>query len=155
MGLVGRERWLAQRFHGCALPWVCASHCTSGPDRYDSCDTRPFAWAGWIASRRTRQGGEMDEQPEGGGPDDGMGETESVLTLVCLTCGQEYYFTSEQPPAGLSCEKCGSTVFREFFASERMGEAAQDFDDTTARDLDPDDAEGEALPGDVLDLNRD
>lgn len=96
----------------------------------------------------------MDNQVEGGAPSEGSSGGESVLTLVCLTCGQEYYFTAEPPPSGLRCERCGSSVFREFFTSEQKDDAAQDFEDTTARSLDPDDAEGESLPGDVLDLNR-
>ncbi|HUE96773.1 MAG TPA: hypothetical protein VMN39_08940 [Longimicrobiaceae bacterium] len=33
-------------------------------------------------------------------------------------------------------------------------EAAADFRDSTDRDLDADDAEGDTLPGDVMDLNR-
>lgn len=81
--------------------------------------------------------------------------SEGVLTLVCLTCGTEYHFSDARPPAGMSCEKCGSTVFRDFFSPQENDEAARDFTDSTDRDLDADDAEGESLPGDVLDLNRD
>jgi hypothetical protein len=86
-----------------------------------------------------------------GGP--GSGE-EGVLTLVCFKCGTEYYFADTEPPGGLSCEKCQNTVFRSFLSNED-DEVAADFADSTARDLDPDDAEGETMPGDVLDLNRD
>lgn len=80
---------------------------------------------------------------------------EGVLTLVCLKCGTEYYFTDSRPPSGMQCEKCKSGVFREFFSPPGDDEAANDFTDTTARAMDPDDAEGETLPTDVLDLNRD
>jgi hypothetical protein len=80
--------------------------------------------------------------------------SEGVLTLVCLQCGAEYYFDTEPPPAEMTCEKCGGTVFRSFFSPREGAEAAQDFEDSTARDLDPDDAEGEAMPGDVLDLDN-
>ena len=76
-----------------------------------------------------------------------------VLTKVCLTCGQEYYLTAASGDGKLVCEKCGSTVFRDFFTPTQPDEAAQDFADTTGRDLDPDDAEGDALPGDVIDLD--
>lgn len=82
-------------------------------------------------------------------------EDEGVLTLVCLKCGHEYYFADGSPPEGMTCEKCGNGVFRDFYSPAEGDEAAEDFNDTTARDLDPDDAEGETLPGDVLDLNRD
>ena len=76
-----------------------------------------------------------------------------VLTKVCLTCGQEYYLTAESAAGALACEKCGSTVFRDFFTHTEGDEAAEDFADTTGRDLDPDDAEGDAMPGDVIDLD--
>lgn len=80
---------------------------------------------------------------------------EGVLTMVCVKCGTEYHFADAPPPEGMSCEKCGSEVFRDFFTPEANAEAAEDFDHSTARDLDPDDAEGDTLPGDVMDLNRD
>lgn len=83
------------------------------------------------------------------------GDEGGVLTLVCLKCGQEYYFADGVPPAGMTCEKCGNGVFRDFYSPAQDSEAADDFDDTTARDLDPDDAEGDTLPGDILDLNLD
>jgi hypothetical protein len=76
-----------------------------------------------------------------------------VLTLVCEMCGKDYFFEDEQPPAGMKCEKCGSTVFRTFH-DHRGDEAADDFRDTTARDLHPDDPEGDVLPGDVMDLDN-
>jgi hypothetical protein len=77
-----------------------------------------------------------------------------MLTLVCERCGKDYFFDNgEPPPQGLACEKCGGTVFRSFHDS--VGdEAADDFRDSTERDTDPDDAEGEVMPGDLLDLNR-
>jgi hypothetical protein len=84
-------------------------------------------------------------------PDDAEGAR--VLTLVCFKCGTEYFFADDPPPAEMSCEKCGNSVFRSFY-SGASSEALQDFEDTTARDLDPDDAEGDAFPGDVLDLDR-
>ena len=80
---------------------------------------------------------------------------EGVLTLVCFTCGKEYFFTDTAPPEGISCEKCGGTVFRNFFTPAADDEVARDFEDSTARDLDPDDAEGDTMPGDIIDLNRD
>ena len=79
---------------------------------------------------------------------------EGVLTLVCFTCGKEYYFADAPPPEGISCEKCGGTVFRSFYSPTENDEAARDFEDTTGRSLDPDDPEGDTLPGDLIDLNR-
>lgn len=82
----------------------------------------------------------------------GSGEDEGVLTLVCFKCGNEYYFAEGAPPPELKCEKCGNGVFRSFF-SPRGDEVTADFEESTDRDLDPDDAEGDSSPGDVLDLN--
>lgn len=79
---------------------------------------------------------------------------EGVLTLVCFKCGTEYHFGDQEPPEQLTCEKCGNAVFRSFF-SPVDDEAAQDFEDSTARDLDPDDPATETAPGDIADLNRD
>ncbi|CAN5711005.1 hypothetical protein BH23GEM6_BH23GEM6_23060 [soil metagenome] len=78
---------------------------------------------------------------------------EGVLTLVCLQCGKEYFFTDTAPPDGITCEKCGGSVFRNFFSAEG-DEVADNFRDETERDLDPDDPEGDTLPGDLIDLNR-
>lgn len=90
------------------------------------------------------------DNPAGNAATDPHGQ---VLTLVCETCGKDYFFDKEPPPAGMSCQKCGGTVFRSFHAS--VGdEAADDFRDSTERDLDPDDAEGDVMPGDVMDLNN-
>lgn len=88
------------------------------------------------------------DQGEEGAADEG------VLTLVCLKCGKEYYFEGSAPSGEVHCEKCGSDVFRSFFSPSEEDEVARDFTDSTDRDLDPDDAEGDTLPGDVLDLNR-
>ncbi len=92
------------------------------------------------------------DNPAGDAPR-GREPVAAVLTLVCETCGKDYFYEDEQPPAGLACEKCGGTVFRSFHDS--VGdEAADDFRDSTDRDLRPDDPEGDVLPGDVMDLNR-
>lgn len=83
----------------------------------------------------------------------GREPVQEVLTLVCEQCGKDYFFEDEEPPADMECEKCGSTVFRAFDTT--VGdEASDDFRDSTERDLDPDDAEGDTLPGDLMDLNR-
>ena len=88
-----------------------------------------------------------------GDPPGGSEPRGQVLTLVCETCGKDYFFDDTQPEPGMACEKCGGTVFRSFHESTG-DEAADDFRDTTDRDLDPDDAEGDVMPGDVMDLNN-
>lgn len=114
--------------------------------------------AGMVSDRD--KGGSMADDP-GGRDDPEAGPAESdesgseggVLTRVCLTCGKEYFFSEYEPPAGMLCERCGGSIFRSFFTAGGGDEAARDFEDSTARDLDPDDAEGDALPGDVIDLD--
>lgn len=82
-------------------------------------------------------------------------ENDDVLTLICLKCGTDYRFSGGEAPADLVCEKCGNKVFRPFESHTESDEAADDFTETTDRDLDTDEAEGDTQPGDVLDLNRD
>ncbi|MBD0319910.1 MAG: hypothetical protein ICV87_06240 [Gemmatimonadetes bacterium] len=77
----------------------------------------------------------------------------AVLTLICENCGKDYFFEDEQPEPGMTCTKCGASVFRSFY-TQVGDEAADDFRDSTERDLDTDDPEGDVLPGDILDLNR-
>ena len=92
------------------------------------------------------------DQPRDNAGDAGEPRGE-VLTLVCETCGKDYFFDGTQPEPGMASEQCGGTVFRS--VHENVGdEAADDFRDSTERDLDPDDAEGDVMPGDVMDLNN-
>ncbi|HEY0019518.1 MAG TPA: hypothetical protein VGC13_24665 [Longimicrobium sp.] len=118
---------------------------TNEQGRYDSgTDAGPAQYAGATDEPRDNPAGD----PPGGSEPRGQ-----VLTLVCETCGKDYFFEDEQPEPGMACEKCGGTVFRSFHDS--VGdEAADDFRDSTERDLDPDDAEGDVMPGDVMDLNN-
>lgn len=118
---------------------------TNPQGRYDSgTDSGPAQYAG--ATDQPRANPAVDP------PRGGESPTE-VLTLVCENCGKDYFFEDEPPPENLKCEKCGAGVFRSFHTS--VGdEAADDFRDSTERDLDPDDAEGDVLPGDVMDLNN-
>lgn len=107
-------------------------------------DAGPAQYAGATDSPRDNPTG---DEPIGSEP---RGQ---VLTLVCETCGKDYFFDDTEPEPGMACEKCGGTVFRSFH--ETVGdEAADDFRDTTERDLAPDDAEGDVMPGDVMDLNN-
>jgi hypothetical protein len=103
-----------------------------------------------MAQERNDPAGAEPEQPRENPAGAPRGE---VLTLVCEMCGKDYFFEDEQPPEGMKCEKCGSTVFRTFH-DHGGDEAADDFRDTTARDLHPDDPEGDVLPGDVMDLDN-
>lgn len=79
---------------------------------------------------------------------------DGVLVQVCLECGKEYLFDEEQPPADLTCEKCGNSVFRSFFSVRGYDEVEADFQRSTERDLAPNDTEADVTRGDVMDLNN-
>lgn len=103
---------------------------------------------GWGMNDRMDSRGKV--APDTGSPSDG---NEGILTKVCVKCGREYYSSDGEPDPDLACGKCGNTVFREYFTHEADDEASEDFRAATERDLAPDDAEGETLPGDLLDLD--
>jgi hypothetical protein len=75
-----------------------------------------------------------------------------IVTLVCLTCGKEKYFTREVP-AAVSCEQCGSTVFRTFATPTEPDEAAIDALEAQARSMAYGDSSPDTTPGDVQDLD--
>jgi DNA-directed RNA polymerase subunit RPC12/RpoP len=79
---------------------------------------------------------------------------DGVLVQVCLECGKEYLFDEQQPPASMTCEKCGNTVFRSFFEVRGYDEVEADFRASTERDLAPNDTESDVTRADILDLNR-
>lgn len=57
-----------------------------------------------------------------------------IVTLICLTCGKERFFT-QSVPAAVSCSQCGSTVFRTFDTPTEPDEAAIDALESQARSL--------------------
>jgi len=75
-----------------------------------------------------------------------------IVTLVCLTCGKEKFFTSEVP-ADVSCEQCGSTVFRTFATPTEPDEAAIDALEAQARSMAYGDSSPDTTPTDVQDLD--
>src|ERR671913_159202 len=48
-----------------------------------------------------------------------------IVSMVCITCGNERSFT-RQVPMTLTCDKCGGTVFREFDTPTVPDEATLD-----------------------------
>ena len=77
-----------------------------------------------------------------------------VLVQVCLSCGKEYMYDNQEPPENLQCEKCGSTVFRSFFADTREDDVAEDFRESTERDVSTTDPATEVTRGDLHDLSN-
>jgi hypothetical protein len=75
-----------------------------------------------------------------------------IVTLVCLTCGKEKFFTREVP-AAVSCEQCGSTVFRTFATPTEPDEAAIDALEAQARSMAYGDSSPETTRDDVRDLD--
>lgn len=95
----------------------------------------------------------MAESDDRAAADRGRPAGGDVLLLVCMKCGTEYGFEDESPPDDLKCEKCGNEVFREFTDSVRADEARDSFEEETERDMDTDDAAGDATRQDLHDLN--
>ena len=75
-----------------------------------------------------------------------------VTTLVCLTCGKEKFFTQEVP-AAVSCEQCGSTVFRTFDTPTEPDEAVIDALEAQARSMAYGDSSPDTTRGDLRDLD--
>lgn len=79
---------------------------------------------------------------------------DGVLVQVCVECGKEYMFENEEPPDELTCDKCGNTVFRAFYAAPDGDEAAEDFRESTERDLLTTDSASDVTRGDLHDLGN-
>jgi hypothetical protein len=75
-----------------------------------------------------------------------------IVTLVCLTCGKEKFFTTEVP-AAVSCDQCGSTVFRTFATPTEPDEAAIDALEAQARSMAYGDSSPDTTQDDVRDLD--
>jgi len=76
-----------------------------------------------------------------------------LVTLVCLTCGKERFFTQDVP-AAVTCEQCGSTVFRTFATPTEPDEAAIDALEAQARSMAYGDSSPDTTIGDVSDLGQ-
>jgi hypothetical protein len=79
-------------------------------------------------------------------------ETRGVVTLVCLTCGKEKYFTHDVPAAA-TCDQCGGTVFRTFSTPTEPDDAAIDALESQARSIGYGDSSPDTTRGDVSDLD--
>jgi len=76
-----------------------------------------------------------------------------LVTLVCLTCGKERFFTQDVP-AAVTCEQCGSTVFRTFATPTEPDEAAIDALEAQARSMAYGDSSPDTTIADVSDLGQ-
>jgi hypothetical protein len=75
-----------------------------------------------------------------------------LLTLVCITCGLERYF-SDPPPERVQCTRCAGTVFRNYFTPTEPDEATQDQLQSTARSLSWDDEVRSVSDDELRDLD--
>ena len=75
-----------------------------------------------------------------------------VVTLVCLTCGNEH-FHDRAVPSSAKCEKCGGTVFRQFDTPTEPDEASIAQLEEQARSIALDDVSPQTAPDDVRDLD--
>jgi DNA-directed RNA polymerase subunit RPC12/RpoP len=78
---------------------------------------------------------------------------DGMLTLVCITCGKELFFTST-PPKDEPCPKCGSTVFRSFFTPTQRDDATESMLEDTSRSIALDSAPTDSPKGDLRDLDH-
>ncbi len=76
-----------------------------------------------------------------------------IVTLVCLTCGNERHF-DDAVPSSLKCEKCGGTVFRTFATPTEPDEASLSQLEAQSRSMSYGDPSPDTSAGDLLDLDH-
>lgn len=76
-----------------------------------------------------------------------------LLTLVCLTCGNRKDY-EDTPPERVVCERCGGTVFRNFFTPTDEDEATISQLEETARSVALDEESPDTSVDDLRDLNN-
>ena len=79
-------------------------------------------------------------------------ETNGLVTLVCITCGAEQFF-SRSVPQSTVCDKCGSTVFRTFATPTEPDDATIAALEEQARSVSYGDPSPDSTRGDVRDLD--
>jgi predicted nucleic-acid-binding Zn-ribbon protein len=79
-------------------------------------------------------------------------ESEGLVTLVCITCGNEKFFETAVPNH-VKCDKCGGTVFRTFETPTRADDATIAALEEQARSISYGDSSPDTMPGDVRDLD--
>jgi hypothetical protein len=81
-----------------------------------------------------------------------QGEPRGIVTLVCLTCGNEKFYDNSVPQS-TTCDKCGSTVFRTFATPTEPDEVSIATLEEQARSIGYGDSSPDTMPGDVRDLD--
>lgn len=75
-----------------------------------------------------------------------------LVSLVCVTCGNEYSY-DQAVPDHVKCDKCGGTVFRQFATPTEPDEATIAQLEEQARSIALDDDAPDNTAGDVRDLD--
>lgn len=75
-----------------------------------------------------------------------------LITLVCLTCGNEKFYDTAVPNA-VTCDKCGGTVFRTFATPTEPDDATVATLEEQARSISYGDPSPDTSAGDVRDLD--
>jgi DNA-directed RNA polymerase subunit RPC12/RpoP len=73
--------------------------------------------------------------------------------MVCITCGAEQFFDTAVP-SSITCEKCGSTVFRQFATPTEPDEATISQLEEQARSISYGDSSPETSPDEVRELGN-
>jgi hypothetical protein len=75
-----------------------------------------------------------------------------LITLVCITCGNEKFY-DQQVPDSVKCDKCGGSVFRSFATPTEPDEASIAALDEQARSISYGDSSPDTTMGDLRDLD--
>jgi len=75
-----------------------------------------------------------------------------IITLVCITCGNEKFY-DEVVPDAVKCEKCGGTVFRNFATPTEPDDASIAQLEEQARSIGYGDSSPDTTAGDLRDLD--
>ena len=75
-----------------------------------------------------------------------------IVTLICLTCGNEKYYDTAVPDS-VKCDKCGGTVFRSFATPTEPDDASIAQLEEQARSISYGDSSPDTTQSDVRDLD--
>ena len=75
-----------------------------------------------------------------------------LITLVCITCGNEKFYDQAVPNAVI-CEKCGGTVFRNFATPTEPDDASIAQLEEQARSISYGDSSPDTTASDLRDLD--
>ena len=92
------------------------------------------------------------QEKEGNREARGDREVAAVTTMVCITCGNEKFFDGAVPDT-LSCDTCGSGVFRQFTTPTEPDEATIAQLEEQARSIQYGDSSPQTSPDEIRDLD--